>query len=340
VDGNAYICDTSNNAVRYVDASSQIVSKFAGDGTPAYQGDDGLATQSRISSPSLLRLDVKNNLYICDFSNHRVRVVDGTTNIITTLLGNGLTLNPLEQGPAHLVSIEKPNDIELDGRHNLYVSSDGKSLIRFVDRKSLLSHVIAGMGSPGFGGDNGDASGAVLNRPFGLLMDPYHRLYIGDSNNHRVRRITFESRLDLASRGLLSLAPAVFARWSHLHVVDLANNALANGTQVRLALSNVFFEGSNASVLDVRNNPLEPLDFYNLTSLKQLFVNHTSLLFASYALARLPRLVRVNSWTNGVMNLSSQGIVELPVPLLDSWTTGISTIDLSHNNLSSMRNIA
>jgi Leucine-rich repeat (LRR) protein len=125
-----------------------------------------------------------------------------------------------------------------------------------------------------------------------------------------------------------------------LHVVDLANNALANGTQVRLALSNVFFEGSNASVLDVRNNPLEPLDFYNLTSLKQLFVNHTSLLFASYALARLPRLVRVNSWTNGVMNLSSQGIVELPVPLLDSWTTGISTIDLSHNNLSSMRNIA
>ena len=88
-DGNIFISDMFNFRIRKVSASTGIIETVAGNGNQGFSGDGGLAINASISTAQEIHLDNKSNIYFADFTDGRVRKVDGTTGIIETIAGNG-----------------------------------------------------------------------------------------------------------------------------------------------------------------------------------------------------------------------------------------------------------
>jgi streptogramin lyase len=118
--GNIYVTDTKNDVVRKVDATTKIINTVAGNGTPGFSGDGGLATQAQLNYPEGVWVDSSGNMFIVDTDNCRIRMVDGTTAIITTIAGTwwcGYNGNNQPATDAALyypseVSVYEPSSIE------------------------------------------------------------------------------------------------------------------------------------------------------------------------------------------------------------------------------------
>ena len=87
--GNIYIADTYNNRIRKVNSTTGIITTIAGNGTGGYSGDGGIATNATLYHPFGVAVDSNGNIYIADHNNNRIRKVNSTTGIITTIAGNG-----------------------------------------------------------------------------------------------------------------------------------------------------------------------------------------------------------------------------------------------------------
>ena len=186
--GNLYIADSSNQRIRKV-SSAGIISTVAGDGTQGYSGDGGAATAAaQLNSPTGVALDSANNLYIADTSNHRIRKAD-SAGTLTTVAGDGTAGFSGAGGAAAAAQLNSPTGVALDGAGNLYIADWGNNSIRKVDSAGII-FTVAGNGTQGFGGDGGAAASAQLNSPQGVALDGSGNLYIADTSNHRIRKIT------------------------------------------------------------------------------------------------------------------------------------------------------
>ena len=152
---------------------------FAGTGEPGDEGDGGPAADAHLRNPSGLVLDAEGNLYIADTGNHRIRKVEAATGEIRTVWPEG------EVDAASL-----PVGLALDSAGVLYVADAGLNRIWKIDLAAGQSEVFAGTGEPGFSGDGGPALEARLNRPSAITFDKDGRLYIADTGNQRVRRVS------------------------------------------------------------------------------------------------------------------------------------------------------
>lgn len=185
--GNWYISDFGANSVRRVDAVSGNITMFAGPG-PGYccvaVGDGGPALGADIYEPG--QLTVSNGaLYIADAGNDRVRRVDLTTGIITTVAGGGTST--AEGIPAVSASIY-PGTMILDPAGNLFLSTS--NTVRQVDTNAIIT-TIAGTGNSGFGLDDIPATQTTFGGITGLVWDPVAtRLLIGDFEE-RLRQIFY-----------------------------------------------------------------------------------------------------------------------------------------------------
>jgi len=188
--GNLYIADNGNNRVRKVAAGSGLITTVAGAGGPGYGGDGGPATQALLSSPNGIAADGAGNLYIADTNNNRVRKVVTGSGMITTVAGTGFNGYGGDGGPASQALLANPNGIAMDGAGNLYIADTNNNRVREVAAGSGLITTVAGTGGPGPGGDGGPSTQAQLNRPFGVAMDGAGNLYIADTGNNRVRKVT------------------------------------------------------------------------------------------------------------------------------------------------------
>jgi len=188
--GNLYIADGSNNRVRMIAAKTGIISTVAGGGTAGNLGDGGLATAASLSYPDDVKLDSAGNLYISDFYNARIRKVDASTGLISTVAGNGYFGNSGDGGPAISAEVDVTEGVVVDGAGNIYLSN-WPDTIRKVDATTGVVTTIAGDGYFSYGGDGGAATMAELNSPQGLALDKAGSLYIADANNHVVRRVSF-----------------------------------------------------------------------------------------------------------------------------------------------------
>lgn len=92
--GNLYIADHNNQRIRRVDAETEVITTVAGKGRRGFSGDGGLATEASFNAPAGLAFDAEDNLYIADAQHHRIRRIDATTGIITTVAGSG----PVDDG--------------------------------------------------------------------------------------------------------------------------------------------------------------------------------------------------------------------------------------------------
>ncbi|MDE0473746.1 MAG: Ig-like domain-containing protein, partial [Gammaproteobacteria bacterium] len=184
--GNLYIADASLR-VRKVD-SSGVITTFAGSGTRGFGGDGGPATAAQIDSPRDVALDTAGNLYIADANNHRIRKVD-SSGVITTVAGTGTAGFGVDGGPATGTLINEPQDVAVDRAGNLYIAERVVHRIRKVGTNGLIA-TIAGTGRRGFSGDGGPATSARLYEPRGIAVDRAGNLYIADTLNRRIRKLT------------------------------------------------------------------------------------------------------------------------------------------------------
>jgi sugar lactone lactonase YvrE len=186
--GDLYIADTHNHRVRRLSLATGMITTVGGTGTAGYSGDGASATAAQLDQPTALALDAGNNLYFADTGNHRIRRVDATTGIITTVAGNGIQGYSGDNGPAANAAIDSPTGVAV-AANSLYLADTHNQRIRRLDLMTGMITTIAGSGSLGCSGDTALANSAALALPHGLTVDPSGNIYIADAGNHRIRRI-------------------------------------------------------------------------------------------------------------------------------------------------------
>jgi sugar lactone lactonase YvrE len=179
--GNLYIAD--RYSVRKV--SGGVITTVAGNGTLGFSGDNGPATSAQFNNPGGLAVDSAGNLYIADARNNRIRKV--SNGVITTVAGNGIVDFIGDDGPATGAVFNGPGAIAVDLAGNLYIADSG-SRVRKVSNGMITT--VAGSLRQGYSGDNGPATRARLNFPSGVAVDSFGNLYIADSGNNRIRKVS------------------------------------------------------------------------------------------------------------------------------------------------------
>jgi sugar lactone lactonase YvrE len=185
--GNLYIADQHNNKIRVVNTLG-VISTFAGTGSVGNGGDGGPASAAALYYPTSVALDGLGNLYIADTNNQRIRKVNISTGIITTVAGSGSVGYGCAAGVATAVGLHNPYGVAADGGGNIYIADTYLQCIRKVASGNITT--VAGNGLASFSGDGGPATSAALNYPTGVAVDGIGNIYIADLVNSRVRMIT------------------------------------------------------------------------------------------------------------------------------------------------------
>jgi sugar lactone lactonase YvrE/PKD repeat protein len=183
--GNLYLADKYNNAIRMVNTSG-IINTVADNGTWGYSGDGGAATSAELNCPAGVVLDSSGNLYIADWFNNRIRMVN-TSGIISTVAGNGKEGYSGDGEAATNAELDNPGGVTMDGSGNLYIADTRNNRIRMVNTSGIIS-TVAGGGTGGLG-DGGAATNAELNYPIGVALDSSGNLYIADCYNNLIRMV-------------------------------------------------------------------------------------------------------------------------------------------------------
>jgi sugar lactone lactonase YvrE len=186
--GNVYIADTANHTVRMVTPDG-IIHHFAGSASPGFDGDGGPASAASLFLPTRLAVDGTGNLYIADSNNQRIRKVtpNGT---ITTIAGNGSIALTGDEGSAIDAGVPFPASVAVDNAGSVYVAEPLDHVVRKITPDGLI-HTVAGVpDSSGFSGDGGSATAAQLWASGGVAVDYAGTLYIADSYNQRIRKVT------------------------------------------------------------------------------------------------------------------------------------------------------
>lgn len=192
--GNLFIADTGNNAIRRVDGSTGVITTVAGGNGYGSTGDGGPATDALLSSPEGVTVDNDGNVYIADTFSHRLRVVDAATGIISTVAGGGPNGWPDfgDGGPATDAQLNAPADVSIDGGGRIYVAEKFGQRIRRIRADGTI-RTLSGTGVYGFAGDGGPATDAQLASPSAIFADEEGFLFVADTDNKRVRKISLTS---------------------------------------------------------------------------------------------------------------------------------------------------
>ena len=184
--GNLFIVDSLNCRLRQI-SSTGTINTVAGSGIQRFAGDGGPAVAASLDVPIGVAVDGAGNLYIADTNSRRVRRV-GTDGTIQTLAGNGGPFSG-DGGPASGAVLNYPFGVALDGKGNLLVADTYNNRIRKVAPDGTIS-TVAGNGAAGFSGDGAAAVNAALNTPSGVAVDSAGNLYLADTYNDRIRRVS------------------------------------------------------------------------------------------------------------------------------------------------------
>jgi uncharacterized protein (TIGR03437 family) len=185
--GNLYVADSVGNRVHKVSPGG-MVTTVAGNGSAGYSGDNGPAISARLNEPDAVAVDSSGNLYIADSSNGRVRKVSAA-GIISTVAGTSATGYSGDGGPATDAQLSRPRGVAVDVNGNLFIADSGNWRIRKVSPTGIIT-TIAGNGSPGYLGDGGPAVEAQLYDPHGVAVDGIANIYIADSGNNLIRKVS------------------------------------------------------------------------------------------------------------------------------------------------------
>lgn len=184
--GDLYVCDIMNRRIRKVDMKTGLISTWAGTGEGKTAPDGSPITGSAINGPRALAFAPDGKCWLALREGNAVLLLDPQAGTFKRVAGTGKSGFTGNGGPALEAKVAGPKCLSLDAAGNLYLADTESHSIRCIDAKTGNIEVIVGNGKKGDGPD-GDPLSCQLNRPHGVFVDKDGSIFIGDSENHRVR---------------------------------------------------------------------------------------------------------------------------------------------------------
>ena len=207
------VADGSNFRVRAIAGSN--ISTVAGSGNYRYAGDGGIGTTANLPAPDGIAVDNKGDVYVCDQFANRLRVINAY-GIISLVAGSGTPGFAGDGGPAISAMLVDCDAVAIDGSGNVFIADTHNRRIRKIDTSGTIT-TVAGNGADNFAGDGAQAINAALSNPQGVAVDAQGNLYIADTGNQRIRKVSSTGIITtLAGNGATGFAgdgvPAVAAQ--------------------------------------------------------------------------------------------------------------------------------
>ena len=178
--GNLYVAEDKGHRIRKITPAG-VVTTFAG----SVQGyEDGPGSSAKFNSPTALTVDAQGNIYVAESGGNRIRKIT-PAGVVSTVAGTGVA--GFADGAAATAMFKTPSGIAVDADGNLYVSDRDNTRIRKISTAGVVT-TLAGSGAVGQA--DGLGAAAQFNAPSGLAIDGDGNLYLTDTDNHMIRKIT------------------------------------------------------------------------------------------------------------------------------------------------------
>jgi sugar lactone lactonase YvrE len=196
--GNIYFADSATNRVRKIDAKTGFISTVAGSGnactpstSPCGDGNPATATTAKLNSPGGIAIAKNGDIYISDTGDHRIRKVSKSSGNITTVAGTGNVGFAGGGSPAITANLNGPQGIAIDNNANIiYIADANNQVVRVFTDGGLIDTFAGIPNSSGFSGDGLLATLATLNAPNGVAVDSSGDVYIADTSNNAIRKVS------------------------------------------------------------------------------------------------------------------------------------------------------
>ncbi|MCX6594874.1 MAG: putative Ig domain-containing protein [Acidobacteria bacterium] len=199
VAGTDVYLTAQSGAVRKIDIS-QNITRPIGNGGIGFSGDGGPASSATLTRTRGVAYDAPRNLlYVADSVNFRIRKVDLTTGIITTVAGTGAQGGTGDGDPATSATFYGPDALAVDSNGNLYITDFAS--VRMVTPAGVIQTIAGQLGTGGFFGDGGAATAAYLLSPAGVAVDAAGVVFIADTANNRIRKVGTDGKINSLNAG-------------------------------------------------------------------------------------------------------------------------------------------
>lgn len=200
--GNVYIADTQDQRIRLITKSTGIITTVAGtgkicDGPTEPCGDKGQAINALFDMPTGILLDGSGNIIVSDTRDQRIRIINASTKVITTLAGTGQYCSNTtslcgDGGPPANARLFNPSGMSMDAAGNIYFADQLDNRVRVITAgPNSIVATLAGTGNQGYSGDAGKAKSANLDQPYAVIVDATSgTFWVADAGNQRVRVVT------------------------------------------------------------------------------------------------------------------------------------------------------
>lgn len=186
--GDLYVCDIGNHRIRQIQMKSGVIRTFAGTGAKAATPDGGAYATAPLNGPRTLDFDADGNLWVALREGNQVWRLDVATGRAHHVAGTGKQGFTGNGGPAAAATLSGPKGIAVAPNGDVYVADTESHAIRAIHTKSGVIDAVVGNGVKG-DGPVGPGESCRLARPHGVYVDRDGTVYIGDSENHRVRAV-------------------------------------------------------------------------------------------------------------------------------------------------------
>ncbi|MEY2725424.1 MAG: Serine/threonine-protein kinase PknD [Planctomycetota bacterium] len=186
--GSLYICDIGNHRIRRVEAGTGVISTFAGTGGRGATPDGATLEGTPLNGPRALDFDGRDSLYLALREGNALYRIDLTQRTLEHLAGTGKSGYGGDGGPARSAILAGPKGVAVSACGDVWFADTESHTIRVYRSQRKVIETVVGNGERGDGPD-GAALKCRLDRPHGVFVSKEGRLFIGDSNNHRVRSL-------------------------------------------------------------------------------------------------------------------------------------------------------
>ena len=184
--GALFVCDILNHRVRRIDMKSGSIDTWAGNGAKQTSPDGSPITGSALHGPRALAFAPDGTLWLTLREGNAVLRLNPKTGNLSKVAGTGKSGFTGNGGPALQATLSGPKCVSLDAKGNVYLADTESHSIRMIDIEKGTLELLVGAGRKGDGPD-GPALKCLLARPHGVFVDKDGAVYLGDSENHRVR---------------------------------------------------------------------------------------------------------------------------------------------------------
>ena len=188
--GNLLVCDIGNQRIRKVDLKSGLIETWGGNGKRGKIPEGARIDDAPLNGPRAIALARNGDMFLALREGNAVYRIDGRSNKIYRFAGTGETGYTGDGGPALDAKLAGPKGIAWSRDGGVYLADTENHTIRRIDLQTGLIRTVAGTGKRGDGPDDGDPLKCLLARPHGVFAAADGKVYIGDSEAHRVRKLT------------------------------------------------------------------------------------------------------------------------------------------------------